>query len=38
MEKHRVSKLIGAPQGYIGLTKGEITLLRRKPFSVILLE
>jgi ATP-dependent Clp protease ATP-binding subunit ClpC len=40
MEKHSVSKMIGAPPGYIGYEKaGNFTdIVRRKPFSVILLD
>jgi ATP-dependent Clp protease ATP-binding subunit ClpC len=40
MEKHTVSKMIGAPPGYIGYEKGgNLTeIVRRKPFSVILLD
>ncbi|MFC1622149.1 ATP-dependent Clp protease ATP-binding subunit [Patescibacteria group bacterium] len=40
MEKHSVSKLIGAPPGYVGYDKGgQLTeVVRRKPFSVILLD
>lgn len=40
MEKHSVSKLIGAPPGYIGFDQGgQLTdVVRRKPFSVILLD
>ena len=40
MEKFSVSKLIGAPPGYIGYEKGgQLTeKVRRKPFSVILLD
>lgn len=40
MEKHSVSKLIGAPPGYIGYDKaGMLTeAVRRKPYSVILLD
>jgi len=40
MEKHAVSKLIGAPPGYIGYEQGgQLTeIVRRKPFSVILLD
>jgi ATP-dependent Clp protease ATP-binding subunit ClpC len=40
MEKHSVSKLIGAPPGYIGYEQGgQLTeIVRRKPFSVILLD
>jgi len=40
MEKHSVSKLIGAPPGYIGYDQGgQLTdIVRKKPFSVILLD
>jgi ATP-dependent Clp protease ATP-binding subunit ClpC len=40
MEKHAVSKLIGAPPGYVGYDQGgQLTdVVRRKPFSVILLD
>jgi len=40
MEKHSVSKLIGAPPGYIGFNEGgQLTeKVRRKPYSVILLD
>jgi len=40
MEKHTVSKMIGAPPGYIGFDSGgQLTeVVRRKPFSVILLD
>lgn len=40
MEKHSVSKLIGAPPGYVGYDEGgQLTgIVRRKPFSVILLD
>ena len=40
MEKHTVSKLIGAPPGYVGYERpGNLTdTVRRKPFSVILLD
>jgi len=40
MEKHSVSKMIGAPPGYIGYEQGgQLTdIVRRKPFSVILLD
>ena len=40
MEKHSVSKLIGAPPGYIGYDQGgQLTdVVRRKPFSIILLD
>ncbi|RLD12554.1 MAG: ATP-dependent Clp protease ATP-binding subunit, partial [Caldiserica bacterium] len=40
MEKHAVSKLIGAPPGYVGYEEGgQLTeIVRRKPYSVILLD
>ncbi|MCD3283287.1 ATP-dependent Clp protease ATP-binding subunit, partial [Clostridium botulinum C/D] len=40
MEKHTVSKLIGAPPGYVGHDDGgQLTeKVRRKPYSVILLD
>jgi ATP-dependent Clp protease ATP-binding subunit ClpC len=40
MEKHSVSKMIGAPPGYVGYDQGgQLTdVVRRKPFSVILLD
>lgn len=40
MEKHTVSKLIGAPPGYIGYDEGgQLTeKVRRKPYSVILMD
>ena len=40
MEKHNVSRLIGAPPGYIGFEEGgQLTeKVRRKPYSVILLD
>lgn len=40
MEKHDVSKLIGAPPGYIGYDEGgQLTeKVRRNPYSVILLD
>jgi ATP-dependent Clp protease ATP-binding subunit ClpA len=40
MEKHTVSKLIGAPPGYIGYDQGgQLTeKVRRNPYSVILLD
>ncbi|WCL50592.1 ATP-dependent Clp protease ATP-binding subunit [Leptospira sp. GIMC2001] len=39
-EKHSVSKLIGAPAGYIGYDEGGILTekIRRKPYSVILFD
>jgi len=40
MERHSVSKMIGAPPGYIGYDQGgNLTeIVRRKPFSIILLD
>jgi len=40
MEKHTVSRLIGAPPGYVGYEEGgQLTeAIRRKPYSVILLD
>lgn len=40
MEKFNVSKLIGAPPGYVGYEEGGILTekVRRKPYSVILLD
>ena len=40
MEKHSVSRLIGAPPGYIGYEEGgQLTeAVRRKPYSVILFD
>lgn len=40
MEKHSVSKLIGAPPGYVGYDEGgHLTeIVRRKPYSVILMD
>ncbi len=40
MEKHAVSRLIGAPPGYVGYEEGgQLTeALRRKPYSVVLLD
>lgn len=40
MEKHSVSRLIGAPPGYIGYEQGGYLTeqVRRKPYSVILLD
>ena len=39
-EKHSVSRLIGAPPGYIGYDEGgQLTeAVRRKPYSVVLLD
>lgn len=40
MEKHAVSKLIGAPPGYVGHDEGGglTELVRRRPYSVILFD
>ena len=40
MEKHSVSRLVGAPPGYVGYEEGGYLteLVRRKPYSVILLD
>ncbi|MEH7307475.1 ATP-dependent chaperone ClpB [Neobacillus drentensis] len=40
MEKHAVSRLIGAPPGYVGYEEGgQLTeAVRRKPYSVILMD
>ncbi len=40
MEKHSVSRLIGAPPGYVGYDEGGYLTekVRRRPFSVILLD
>lgn len=40
MEKHNVSRLVGAPAGYVGYEEGgKLTeLIRRKPYSVVLLD
>jgi len=39
-EKHSVSKLIGAPSGYVGYEEGGILTeaVRRKPYSIILFD
>ena len=39
-EKHNVSRLIGAPPGYVGYDQGGALteIIRRKPYSVILLD
>ncbi len=39
-EKHTVSRLVGAPPGYVGYEEGgQLTeLVRRKPYSVVLLD
>ncbi|KQW00564.1 ATP-dependent chaperone ClpB [Rhizobacter sp. Root1221] len=40
MEKHSVSRLVGAPPGYVGYDEGgQLTeAVRRKPYSVLLLD
>ncbi|HBS92177.1 MAG TPA: type VI secretion system ATPase TssH, partial [Erysipelotrichaceae bacterium] len=40
MEKHSVSRLIGAPPGYVGYDEGgQLTeSIRRKPYSIVLLD
>ncbi|ENZ79869.1 MULTISPECIES: ATP-dependent chaperone ClpB [Ralstonia] len=40
MEKHSVSRLIGAPPGYVGYEEGGYLTeaVRRKPYSVVLLD
>ena len=40
MERHTVSKIIGAPPGYVGFEEGgQITeKIRRRPYSVVLLD
>lgn len=40
MEKHAVSRLIGAPPGYVGYEEGgQLTeAIRRRPYSVVLLD
>ena len=40
MEKHAVSRLIGAPPGYVGYDEGgQLTeAVRRRPYSVVLLD
>ena len=40
MEKHEVSKLVGAPPGYVGYDQGgELTKsVRRRPYSVVLFD
>jgi len=40
MEKHTVSRLVGAPPGYVGFEEGgQLTeAIRRKPYSVVLLD
>jgi ATP-dependent Clp protease ATP-binding subunit ClpB len=40
MEKHSVSRLIGAPPGYVGYEEGGLLTesVKRKPYSIILLD
>ncbi|MFM7925537.1 MAG: ATP-dependent Clp protease ATP-binding subunit, partial [Planctomycetaceae bacterium] len=40
MEKHNISRLIGAPPGYVGFDEGgQLTeKIRRRPYSVVLLD
>lgn len=40
MEKHSVSRLVGAPPGYVGYEEGGILTeaVRRKPYSVVLFD
>ncbi|MDX9911653.1 MAG: AAA family ATPase [Phycisphaerales bacterium] len=40
MEKHAVSRMIGAPPGYVGYEEGGVLTeaVRRRPYSVILLD
>ncbi|MDB3869408.1 ATP-dependent chaperone ClpB [Candidatus Thioglobus sp.] len=40
MEKHSVSRLIGAPPGYVGYEQGGVLTeaVRRKPYSIVLLD
>ena len=40
MEKHTVSRLIGAPPGYVGYDQGgQLTeAVRRRPYAVVLLD
>jgi ATP-dependent Clp protease ATP-binding subunit ClpB len=40
MEKHSVSRLVGAPPGYVGYDEGgQLTeLVRRRPYAVVLLD
>ncbi|NGG15060.1 AAA domain-containing protein, partial [Staphylococcus aureus] len=40
MEKHSVSRLVGAPPGYVGYEEGGYLTeaVRRRPYSVILLD
>lgn len=40
LESHRVSRLIGAPPGYVGYDEGgQLTeAVRRRPYSVVLFD
>src|SRR5256885_9053251 len=40
MEKHAVSRLIGAPPGYVGYEEGGVLTeaVRRRPYSVVLFD
>lgn len=40
MERHTVSKLIGAPPGYVGFGEGGVLTeaIRRQPFTVVLFD
>eukprot|EP00959_Pyramimonas_sp_CCMP1952_P094777 1982510-Pyramimonas_sp.AAC.2 len=40
MEKHTVSRLIGAPPGYVGFEEGgQLTeAVRRRPYAVVLFD
>lgn len=40
MEKHAVSRLVGAPPGYVGYEEGGVLTeaIRRKPYSVVLFD
>jgi ATP-dependent Clp protease ATP-binding subunit ClpC len=40
MEKHNVSRLVGAPPGYVGYEEGGLLTekIRRRPFAVVLLD
>ncbi len=40
MERHTISRLVGAPPGYVGYEEGGILteMIRRKPYSIILFD
>jgi ATP-dependent Clp protease ATP-binding subunit ClpB len=39
MEKHSVSRLLGAPPGYVGYDEGgQFDIIRRKPYQIILFD